>query len=221
AVGKLAVDAGYWRLAPGGTPRLSDDVTVKRPGSEKPAASLRPKLELDIATELGRNFLFTGAGLSSRLAGSIRITAHGRDLPRASGTIRARNGRFEAYGQKLEIERGILSFNGLLDNPGLDVRAVRKGLTVEPGVQISGTAQRPVIKLVSDPELPDAEKLAWLVLGHGPEQMVHQRRPRERQVQVVRRLRRGRRALTCAPIPTILARGGKACQTIPPRPPVN
>ncbi|PKO48275.1 MAG: hypothetical protein CVU31_06360 [Betaproteobacteria bacterium HGW-Betaproteobacteria-4] len=171
AVGKLAVDAGYWRLAPGGTPRLSDDVTVKRPGSEKPAASLRPKLELDIATELGRNFLFTGAGLSSRLAGSIRITAHGRDLPRASGTIRARNGRFEAYGQKLEIERGILSFNGLLDNPGLDVRAVRKGLTVEPGVQISGTAQRPVIKLVSDPELPDAEKLAWLVLGHGPEQM--------------------------------------------------
>jgi translocation and assembly module TamB len=51
------------------------------------------------------------------------------------------------------------------------VRAVRKGLAVEPGVRISGTAQKPVIKLVSDPELPDAEKLAWLVLGHGPEQM--------------------------------------------------
>lgn len=171
AVGKLAVDAGYWQLAPGGSPRLSDDVVFKRPGSEKPAASLRPKLELDISTDLGRNFLFNGAGLSSRLAGDIRITAHGRDLPRASGTIRAHSGRFEAYGQRLEIERGILSFNGLLDNPGLDVRAVRKGLAVEPGVQISGSAQRPIIKLISDPELPDAEKLAWLVLGHGPEQM--------------------------------------------------
>ncbi|MBS1145351.1 MAG: hypothetical protein H6R14_2757 [Proteobacteria bacterium] len=171
ATGKLAVDAGYWQLAPSGSPRLSDDVVIKRPGSEKPAASLRPKLELDISTDLGRNFLFNGAGLSSRLVGDLRITAHGRDLPRASGTIRARNGRFEAYGQKLEIERGILSFNGLLDNPGLDVRAVRKGLAVEPGVQIGGTAQKPVVKLVSDPELPDAEKLAWLVLGHGPEQM--------------------------------------------------
>lgn len=171
AVGKLAVDAGYWQLAPGGTPRLSDDVVVKRPGSEKPAASLRPKLDLDISTDLGRNFLFNGAGLSSKLAGDIRITAHGRDLPRASGTISARSGRFEAYGQKLDIERGILSFNGLLDNPGLDVRAVRKGLAVEPGVQIGGTAQKPVVKLISDPELPDAEKLAWLVLGHGPEQM--------------------------------------------------
>lgn len=171
AQGKLAVDAGYWQLAPSGMPRLSDDVIVKRPGSDKAAATLRPKLNLDITTDLGRNFRFNGAGLSSRLGGEIRITARGRDLPRASGTIRTRDGRFDAYGQKLEIERGMLNFNGLLDNPGLDVRAVRKGLAVEPGVQISGTAQKPVVKLVSDPELPDAEKLAWLVLGHGPEQM--------------------------------------------------
>ena len=171
ARGKLAVDAGYWQLAPGGAPRLSDDVVVKRPGGEKTKAALRPKLDLDISTDLGRNFLFQGAGLSSRLGGEVRITAQGRDLPRASGTIRTRGGRFDAYGQKLDIERGILSFNGLLDNPGLDVRAMRKGLAVEAGVQIGGTAQKPVVKLVSDPELPDAEKLAWLVLGHGPEQM--------------------------------------------------
>ena len=171
AQGKLAVDAGYWQLAKGGTPRLSDDVVVRRPGAEKPPPALRPRLDLDIATDLGSNFLFSGAGLSSRLAGEVRITAKGRDLPRASGTIRTRDGRFDAYGQKLAIERGVLSFNGLLDNPALDVRAVRKGLAVEPGVQISGTAQKPVVKLVSDPDLPDAEKLAWLVLGHGPEQM--------------------------------------------------
>lgn len=171
AQGKLAVDAGYWQLAKGGTPRLSDDVVVKRRGDAKPPTSLRPKLNLDIVADLGSNFLFNGAGLSTRLAGELRITARGRDLPRASGTIRTRSGRFDAYGQKLDIERGVLSFNGLLDNPGLDVRAVRKGLAVEPGVQISGTAQRPVVKLVSDPELPDAEKLAWLVLGHGSDQM--------------------------------------------------
>jgi translocation and assembly module TamB len=171
ARGKLTVDAGYWQLAPGGAPRLSDDVIVTRPDQEKPAAGLRPKLDLDISTDLGRNFLFKGAGLTTRLSGDIRLRASGRDLPRASGIIRTRDGRFEAYGQQLAIERGVLTFQGLLDNPALDVRAVRKGLAVEPGVQISGSAQRPVIKLVSDPELPEAEKLAWLVLGHGPEQM--------------------------------------------------
>jgi translocation and assembly module TamB len=171
AKGKLLVDAGYWQLAPAGAPSLSDDVVIKRPGSAKPSGSLRPKLELDISTDLGRNFLFKGAGLSSRLSGDLRLRASGRDLPRASGSIRTRDGRFDAYGQQLEIERGILIFQGLLDNPGLDVRALRKGLAVEAGVQISGTVQRPLVRLVSDPELPDAEKLAWLVLGHGPENM--------------------------------------------------
>ncbi|MBL8428279.1 MAG: translocation/assembly module TamB domain-containing protein [Dechloromonas sp.] len=171
ASGKLAVDAGYWQLAPGGTPRLSDDVVVKRAGSGKSTATQRPKLDIDITAALGDHFLFNGAGLSSRLVGDLRITAQGRDLPRANGTIHARDGRFDAYGQKLDIERGILSFTGLLDNPSLDVRAVRKGLAVEPGVQIGGTAQKPAVRLISDPDLPEAEKLAWLVLGHGPEQM--------------------------------------------------
>jgi len=171
ARGKLAVDAGYWQLAKSGTPQLSDDVFIKRPAGEKPAANMRPKLDIDITSELGRNFLFSGAGLSARLAGNIRLRASGRDLPRASGSIRAVDGRFDAYGQQLSIERGILAFQGLLDNPTLDVRAVRLGLAIGPGIQISGTAKKPIIKLVSDPELPDPEKLAWLVLGHGPEQM--------------------------------------------------
>jgi translocation and assembly module TamB len=127
AQGKLNVDAGYWQLAKGDTPRLSDDVVIKRAHADQPVASVHPKLNLAISTDFGDNFLFNGAGLSSRLSGVIRITAKGRDLPRANGRIRTRSGRFDAYGQKLEIERGVLTFNGLLDNPALDVRAIRKG----------------------------------------------------------------------------------------------
>jgi len=168
--GRLSVDAAYWQLAPAGAPQLSDDVVVHRPG-DTPAPSLRPKIDLDLSTDLGRHFLFEGAGLNTRLAGQVRLTASGRDLPRASGTIRTRDGIFEAYGQRLEITRGILTFQGLPDNPALDVRAVRKGLSVEAGVQLSGTAQRPVVRLISDPDLPDTEKLSWLILGHGPENM--------------------------------------------------
>lgn len=165
--GEMAVDAGYWQLAPAGAPRLSDDVLIRRSDQAEPPQ--RPRLSLDLRTAFGRNFLFSGAGLNTRLAGDIRLTASGRDLPRASGTIRTRDGRFSAYGQTLDIDRGVLTFQGLPDNPALDVRATRKGLSVEPGVQISGTARKPVVKLISDPELPDAEKLSWLILGHGPE----------------------------------------------------
>jgi translocation and assembly module TamB len=168
--GKLAVDAAYWQLARLETPKLSDDVVVRTSAGTKEAAAYRPRVDLDLEADLGRNFQFRGIGLSTRLAGNIRVQAQGRDLPRASGRIRTRDGRFDAYGQQLEIERGILTFQGLLDNPAIDARAVRKGLPVEAGVQISGTVQKPLVRLVSDPELPDVEKLSWLVLGHGPEQ---------------------------------------------------
>ena len=164
--GELGMDAGYWQLAPAGMPRLSDDVVILRPG-QSASGTLRPELDLDLQTDLGEHFHFSGAGLRTRLVGKVRLTAKGRDLPRASGSIRTRDGQFSAYGQQLSIERGVLRFQGLPDNPALDVRAVRKGLSVEPGVQISGTAQRPVVRLISDPELPDHEKLSWLVFGHG------------------------------------------------------
>jgi len=83
---------------------------------------------------------------------------------RGEGTIRVETGRYAAYGQALDIERGQLRFLGPIDNPGLDVLAVRKTPTVKAGVQVGGTVQRPLVKLYSDPALPDSEKLSWLVL---------------------------------------------------------
>jgi translocation and assembly module TamB len=40
---------------------------------------------------------------------------------------------------------------------------------VEAGVQVRGTALAPQARLASTPTVPDSEKLAWLVLGHGLE----------------------------------------------------
>lgn len=169
ASGDFNVEAAYWQLAPAGAPRLSDDVVVRRSQQAKPEEGFRPAFNLDLNVDLGRNFYFQGAGLRSELVGKLRLLARKNDLPRATGTISLRNGVFEAYGQKLTVASGDLSFQGLLDNPTLNVRAIRKGLAIEPGVQISGSVEKPVITLVSEPELPEAEKLTWLVLGHGPE----------------------------------------------------
>jgi translocation and assembly module TamB len=86
---------------------------------------------------------------------------------RGEGRIQVGEGRYAAYGPSLAIERGVLSFIGPIDNPGIDVLAVRKTPTVTAGVQVRGTVQRPQVTLYSDPALPDTEKLSWLVLGHG------------------------------------------------------
>jgi translocation and assembly module TamB len=79
------------------------------------------------------------------------------------------DGSYFAFGQKLTIERGQLYFDGPIDNPGLDIVAVRKNLPVEAGVEVTGTVRIPRVRLISNPPVSDGEKLAWLVTGRGLE----------------------------------------------------
>jgi translocation and assembly module TamB len=85
----------------------------------------------------------------------------------AKGTIRAVAGTFYVFGQKLDIDRGRLLFDGPVDNPALDVVALRKNLAVEAGVELTGTVKVPRVRLVSNPPVPDGEKLSWLLTGQG------------------------------------------------------
>lgn len=63
--------------------------------------------------------------------------------------------------------------------PGIsdaDVQAIlRSARTNNPmdgvtGVQVLGSAMAPRVSLYSDPDLPDAEKLSWVVMGRDPAQ---------------------------------------------------
>jgi len=166
--GDLTADRARLEMPEASRPELSSDVVVVgRPPREKPAAQRFP-LALDLKLGLGNDFLFKGAGLDARLGGQLRVFTVNQTL-RGEGTIQVEKGRYAAYAQTLDIERGVLRFAGPIDNPGLDVLAVRKTPTVKVGVQVGGTVQRPLVTLYSDPAMPDTEKLAWLVLGHGLE----------------------------------------------------
>ncbi|KVD66251.1 hypothetical protein WI87_02390 [Burkholderia ubonensis] len=47
---------------------------------------------------------------------------------------------------------------------------MRRNQEVEAGVQVTGTIQAPTVKLVSEPNVTDNEKLSWLLFGHGTDQ---------------------------------------------------
>ena len=87
----------------------------------------------------------------------------------ANGTIRAVAGTYVVFGQRLDIDRGRLMFDGPVDNPALDVVALRKNIAVEAGVELTGTVKVPRVRLVSNPPVPDDEKLSWLLTGQGLE----------------------------------------------------
>jgi translocation and assembly module TamB len=166
--GELTADHARLEMPEASMPTLSSDVViVGQPPREKPVAQRLP-LALDLKLDLGKDFLFKGAGLDARLGGQLRVFTVNKVM-RGEGTIQVEKGRYAAYAQTLDIERGVLRFAGPIDNPGLDVLAVRKTATVTAGVQVSGTVHNPVVTLYSDPAMPDTEKLAWLVLGHGLE----------------------------------------------------
>ena len=66
---------------------------------------------------------------------------------------------------RAQPERLILA---ALDNPSLQITAWRRKQQVEVGVQVSGNAKSPRIQLVSNPPVPEGERLSWLVLGRAP-----------------------------------------------------
>jgi len=169
--GALVADEGHFEYKPDPGATLGDDVVVKGWQGRENAETRRPNLPLsvDLDLDLGRNLTFTGEGLETGLRGKVRVTTNDDGSLRGRGSIQTVNGIYHAFGQRLVIDRGRLIFDGPLDNPGLDIVALRKNLAVEAGVAVSGTVKVPIIQLTSNPPVPDNEKLSWLVLGHGVE----------------------------------------------------
>ncbi|HEX8406183.1 MAG TPA: translocation/assembly module TamB domain-containing protein, partial [Duganella sp.] len=182
--GKFRADRANIELAGENTPTISNDVVILGKGAPADAKATASgagaqgmPLNIDVEADLGDDFKLQGKGLDARLAGAVRIRIADRRPPRVNGSIRVASGTYAAYGQTLAIERGVINFTGAYDNPGLNILAVRRRpegeplseTNVEAGVEVRGTALAPAAKLVSTPSVPDSDKLAWLVLGHGIE----------------------------------------------------
>ena len=178
--GTLKADQASFVLPEENAPQLGDDVVVRgskaivgtpdgkgtRPANgpvEPPGTPVQTTLALTL--DLGPDFQVQGRGIVTRLAGTLQLRAQGGEPPRLSGEVRTVRGSYKAYGQLLDIGQGVIRFTGAYDNPVLDILALRPNLTQRVGVQISGNALAPRVRLFAEPELPEAEKLAWLVLG--------------------------------------------------------
>ena len=171
--GLLRVDEGLIDLSRADAPSLGDDVTVLRGDSARDAAAQRGAerrrdVALDVRIDLGERLRLRGRGIDTALRGELRLTSPQGRLA-VDGSIDAANGSFAAYGQKLDIERGIVAFNGPPANPRLDIVAVRPDTDVRVGVAISGSAAAPRVRLFSEPEMSETDKLSWLVLGRASE----------------------------------------------------
>src|SRR6185369_4409886 len=124
--GALTVDAAWIGALAKPLPTVSDDIVVVRKAEPEPTPEtrIRDRIHLDVRIALGDNARFTGCGLDTGLTGEVRLQGEPGPALRASGAIRTVAGTYDAYGQRLQIEHGTLTFRGPLESPALNVLAV-------------------------------------------------------------------------------------------------
>ena len=144
--------------------KVSPDTVIVGEGSSKENKWL---IESAVKLTLGDRIHFYGFGFEGRFAGKLLLEDKPGQLTKATGEITIPEGRYRAYGQRLDVEHGkILYSSSPVTNPGIDLRAVRNAGDVIAGIKVGGTLERPEIELFSIPAMGQTDALSYLVLGH-------------------------------------------------------
>ena len=148
------------RELPPSTVKISDDTVIV--GQQVSDEAPPMVVDMDINVVVGQELLtFSGFGLNADLAGQVHI---GNNMD-TRGELRLNNGRYRAYGQRLTIRRARLLFAGPIDQPYLDIEAVRQTDDVIAGIRLTGSAEQPTTQIFSEPAMSQEQALSYLVLG--------------------------------------------------------
>lgn len=153
--GKITV-----RELPPSTVKVSDDTVIIGHQTEQGAPPMAVAMDIDV--EVGREKLsFSGFGLTANLLGHVHIG----DNMDTRGELSLADGRYRAYGQRLTIRRARLLFAGPIDQPYLDIEAIRQVDDVIAGIRLSGSAEQPTTQVFSEPAMSQEQALSYLILG--------------------------------------------------------
>ena len=160
--GKVQIPRGdiTVRELPPSTVKVSDDTVIVGSQTEEGKPPMAMAMDIDVA--VGEDQLnFSGFGLTAKVQGHVHI---GDNLD-TRGELWLNDGRYRAYGQKLDVRRARLLFAGPLDQPYLDIEAIRKTGDVVAGIRLSGSAEQPTTQIFSEPAMSQEQALSYLVLG--------------------------------------------------------
>lgn len=166
--GKLAVPTAIMQLKelPEQAVQVSEDEVIVGEAPVEEAAPAVPGFDVDIDVELGENVSFSGMGLETDFEGNLKIIQRAGKMT-MHGAIDMKEARYKQYGQDLSVRKGRFVFNGPVDNPWLDVEASRlsRDEKVTAVLSVTGPLKTPQTRIYSEPALPEAEALAYLIAG--------------------------------------------------------
>ncbi|MBQ4836444.1 translocation/assembly module TamB domain-containing protein [Pseudoalteromonas luteoviolacea] len=147
---------------------VSDDqIIIDDTESEKGRALIDYRADIDI--KLLDDVRVVALGLDAYLTGALDIERQVGNAPLAGGEVSLLEGKYTAFGQDLLIETGQLGFNGPLDKPYLNIRAIRNPETtaddVIAGVSVTGSIASPQLTIFAEPAMDQAKALEYLLNG--------------------------------------------------------
>ncbi|MFO7552471.1 MAG: translocation/assembly module TamB domain-containing protein [Haliea sp.] len=169
--GEVQVKSGVlaYEQLPAGSVSLSPDVVEVDYAGNVVTPESPFNLDAEIRVRIRDKFRVQGADLNVTVGGDLSLQQVSGQPLQVFGNLNIVGGEFRAYGQRLLVRQGRISFTGVPENPDLNLRAERQipAEDVRAGVLVSGTLEEPRISLYSEPALSQTETLSYLVRGRG------------------------------------------------------
>ncbi len=164
-----AVSISHARITPrnfAGAVRVSSDQVIV--GQESTGVARRYQVLSTITLDLGNDVAIDTMGLTATLGGRITVSSGFGKGTTATGELFVRKGQYAAYARRLTIQSGRLFFRGgPLDNPGIEIRAVRRYTDITAGINVSGTLKQPQVSFFSNPSLSQSQIMSLIFSGGG------------------------------------------------------
>lgn len=163
--GRILVD----ELPPSAVGVSSDTVILNKDMQPVDGEQALPfNVETDINIKIGDDFQLSAFGLKGDLQGNLNVTQKDKG-PFIVGEVNIVDGSYRSFGQDLVIEEGKIMMNGPADQPYVSIKAIRNPDNtqddVTAGVRVTGPASDPTVEIFSDPAMPQANALSYLLRG--------------------------------------------------------
>lgn len=133
--------------------------------AEESSTPRRHRMVYDFRIEAPARVFVRGLGLDSEWSARIMVRGEGAE-PLISGDVTLLRGRFMFFGRRLQLNRGVVTFDGSSPpSPILDVEAQIRSGGITGYLRVGGLAEDPELELASSPPLPEDEILARMLFA--------------------------------------------------------
>jgi len=126
-------------------------------------------VSMNINIKLSDDVKIDSFGLQAYVSGKMQVSQNDKTDLAGIGTLQLSEGRYRSFGQDLTLRQGEIAFTGTLDNPYLNIEAIRNPNNtaddVIVGIRLLGFTDNPSLTLFSEPRLTRPEMTSYLLRG--------------------------------------------------------